>query len=124
MSDENDYVQHIKSGRPVPGTKILERRTKGLSLIRREFLGRLKLYTGYRPDSSLAIRWRGVGEFANARTVVDAIYELRLRGGPNGCSAQFPDLWVICYPDDPEIKGKVEEELGRMCQAVIDGYAR
>lgn len=111
-------------GLAVPGTLILERRTKGFSAIRREFLRRLKTYTAVRPDSSLALRWRGVAGHANARTVVDAIYELVLKGGPSGISGSFPDLWVICYPDDAQIKEYVEDELSRMCQAALDSPAR
>lgn len=85
---------------------------------------RLKTYTAVRPDSSLALRWRGLAEHANARSVVDASYELVLKGGPTGITGSFPDLWVLCYPDDAQIKQHVEEELARMCQVALDSPPR
>lgn len=73
-----------------------------------------------RPDSSLIIRWRGLGDFANSRTVAKASFDLVLHGGPKGVSGRFPDLWIVCYPDDPEIVKLVEAEMDSMCEKAVN----
>lgn len=115
MSREDEIVRQIKLGSPVDGAKILERRTRGLSLIRQHFLARFVKHAGVQAESSLGIRWRGLGEYANARTLVDATYELVLHDGARAISGKFPDVWVLCYPLDPEIKAQVETVLEQMC---------
>jgi len=120
MNSELQVVKRIRLGKPVPGPKILERRTKGLSTIRQHFLVRMARVTGMRPDSSLIIRWRGLGELANSRTVANASFELVLHSGPKAVSGKFPDLWIVCYPDDPEIVKLVEAEMDSMCEKVAD----
>lgn len=119
MNNELEVVKQIRLGMAVPGPKILDRRTKGLSSIRREFLSRLARLTGLRVDSSLVIRWRGLGELANSRTVVAASFELVLHGGAKAISGRFLDLWIVCYPEDPEIKKLVEAEMDRMCEKAV-----
>jgi len=115
MSDELELVQAIKLGMSVPGSKILERRTKGLSLIRQHFLARLVQAVGMRPASSLVVRWRGLGNFANSRTVVDESFELVLRAGKDPITGMFPDVWVVCYPDDAQVNEQVGAQMDRMC---------
>lgn len=118
MDSELETLKRMKLGLPVPGVKILERRTKGLSAIRQEFRAQLFQLAGYRMESSLIVRWRGLGDLANSRTVVDDAFELVMRSGLTTITGKFPDIWVLCYPEDLEIKGKVEAELQRMCEAV------
>lgn len=110
--------KHTEHRTPDSGAQILERRTKGLAAIRREFLTRYARVAGIAADSSLVIRWRGLGDYANSRTVVDASFELVLHGG-KGIAATFPDRWIVCYPDDPEIRRQVEAELDRMCEEAV-----
>jgi hypothetical protein len=31
-------------------------------------------------------------------------------------SGEFADLWLLCYPDDEEIKQRVEREIDRMVE--------
>jgi len=119
MSDELELVRRIKLGMPVKGPKILERRTKGLAAIRQHFLARLVHFTGTRPASSLVVRWRELGERANSRGVVDESFELVLRGGKDPISGTFPDLWIVCYPDDAQIRQHVEAEMDRMCAQAL-----
>ncbi len=124
MSDELEVVQRIKLGMPVASPKILERRTRGLSAIRQNFLARLVHFTGMRPASSLVVRWRRLGELANSRDVVDESFELVLRGGKDPITGMFPDLWIVCYPDDPQIKQHVEAEMDRMCEKAAQRAAQ
>lgn len=119
MSDELEVVRRIKLGMPVESPKILERRTRGLSAIRQHFLARVMHFTGMRPASSLVVRWRRLGELANSRAVVDESFELVLRGGKDPITGMFPDLWIVCYPDDAQIRQHVEAEMDRMCAQAL-----
>lgn len=112
---EQEIVRLIREGLEVPGAKILERRTRGLALIRRQLIGMMFKYTAYRGESSLAFRWRGLGNLANARTLTDAAFDLVMHEGAKEIKGRFPDLWVLCYPDDMQIKEKVEAQLADMC---------
>lgn len=118
---EASFLAELKGGAPVSGTKILERRTKGLAAIRRECLARLSRLAGVRPDSSLIVRWRGLGELANARSVNRASFELVLHTGPNAIAGSFTDISIICYPDDPDAKREVEAVIDGMCQKAVEG---
>lgn len=119
MNNELDLIKRLKLGLPVPGTEILNRRTSGLSLIRQHFLSRLKGVTGVGAESSLIIRWRRLGEQANSRTIVDTAFELALNAGGQPITGLFRDLWIVCYPDDPETGSQVQAEMERMCEKVM-----
>jgi hypothetical protein len=119
LSNDLDFAERIRLGMPVPGSEILNRRTRGLSAIRRDFLSRLAAVLGIRAESSMIVRWRRLGEHANSRTVVDASFELVLHGGAKAISALFSDRWILCYPDDPESKQAVEAEMDRMCEKAL-----
>ncbi len=116
---EASFVTQVKRGAAVPGAQVLERRTKGLAAIRRECLARLSRLAGLSPDSSLIVRWRGLGEHANSRVVCQASFELVLHSGPRAVTGAFRDLWIVCYPDDPETKPEVEAALSRMCKEAL-----
>jgi hypothetical protein len=116
---EANFIALVKRGAPVSGTKVLECRTKGLAAIRRECLARLSRLAGLPVDSSLIARWRGLGERANSRTVSPASFELVLHSGPTAITGSFSDLWIICYPDDPESKREIEAVMDRMCQDAV-----
>lgn len=116
MNTELDFIKRVKLGLPLPGTEVLNRRTKGLSLIRQHFLSRLKGVTGVGAESSLIIRWRRLGEHANSRTIVDTSFELALNVGGQPVTGLFQDLWIVCYPDDSDTRPQVEAEMERMCQ--------
>lgn len=118
---EANFVAQVKRGATVPGSQVLERRTKGSAAIRRECLSRLSKLAGLAPESSLILRWRGLGEHANSRVVRDASYELVLHSGPKAVTGSFPDLWIVCYPDDPETKAQVDAIIDRMCRAAVEG---
>lgn len=116
MNDELEFVKRIKLGKPVAGAKIVERRSRGLLAIRQQFLSRLARVSPHQIESSLSVRWRRLGSFANSRTVVDESFELVMHGNALEISGLFPDIWVLCYPEDPEIKQKVEAKLDQMCE--------
>jgi hypothetical protein len=37
----------------------------------------------------------------------------------SGWGSLFRDLWILCYPGDPDIKKKVEAEIARMRQEIV-----
>jgi len=115
MNNELEFIKRLKSGLPVAGAKIVERRSKGLLAIRHQFLVRITQAAPGQAESSLAIRWRRLTNFANARTVVDQSFELVMHGGTMEVAGLFPDIWVLCYPEDVEIKKNVEAKLDQMC---------
>lgn len=117
--EEANFLAQLKRGAPVSGSKILERRIKGLAAIQRECLAHLSRLAGIRPESSLIARWRGLGERANARTVNPTSFELVLHRGQRAITGSFSDLSVICYPDDPDLKREVEVVIDGMCQKAV-----
>jgi hypothetical protein len=68
---------------------------------------------------SLMLRWHRQPEYINARTVLNDSFELTFYGVHRPVSGLFPDLWILCYPEDPEVKQKVEAEIAQMCQEIV-----
>lgn len=101
---EADSIGKVKRGEPVAGAWILERRTKGLAAIRRDCLAQLSRRAGLPADSSKIVRWRGLGDRSNARSVTLASFDLVLHSGAN-----------------PVGKRDVEAVIGRMCEEAVAG---
>jgi hypothetical protein len=123
MSIDRELVRIIKQGGQVAGAKILERRTRGFSAIRQQFLARLKALSGIGAESSLMIRWRRLGDLANSRTVLDGSFELVLHSGTEAVTGSFPDRWILCYPEDAEVKTQVDAVLDQMCRKAVNPAA-
>jgi hypothetical protein len=70
---------------------------------------------------SLVLRWHREPEHINARTLLNDSFELTFYGSARPVSGLFPDLWVLCYPEDPEVSQKVEEEIAQMCREIVAG---
>ncbi len=119
MLTELDWVKRIKLGHRIPGVKIVERRSKGLHSIRQELLAQLLRASTDNISTSLVVRWHRQEELVNARTVLDQSFQLDFYGAAERVSGLFLDMWVLCYPEDPEVKQKVDEEIARMCQEVV-----
>lgn len=83
--------------------------------IRFEFVVRL-LRSGLKVDT-LSIYWEHGTEFMLKREVESARRRLVL-GRRQRIFGDFPDLWLLCYPDDEEIKLSVEQELDGMVEKV------
>ena len=101
----------------MPAHVIMPLRTKGMHSIRFEFVVRL-LRTGSKTDT-LSIYWERANEFLLVRSV-ETINRRLVLGRLNPVIGEFPDLWLLCYPDDQEIKRLVEQEIERMIQKVRD----
>jgi len=110
-----DEIQALRAGAPLPAHRIIPLRSKGMHAIRFEFVVRL-LRTNLTVDT-LTIYWDGGHDFLLKQTVEDARRRLVL-GRKNAVYGEFPDLWLLCYPEDEEIKQLVDKELERMIEQV------
>jgi hypothetical protein len=116
-----DEIQALRAGAPLPAHRIIPLRSKGMHSIRFEFVVRL-LRTSLTVDT-LSIYWERGHEFLLKQTVEDAKRRLIL-GRMNSVYGEFPDLWLLCYPDDEEIKQLVEQEIERMIEQVRTQYSK
>jgi hypothetical protein len=114
-----EEIEALRSGTPLPAHRIIPLRSKGMHSIRFEFVVRL-LRTSLTVDT-LSIYWERGHEFLLKQTVEDAKRRLVL-GRINSVYGEFPDLWLLCYPEDEEIKQLVEQEIERMITEVRTQY--
>lgn len=108
-----DEISMLKAGESPPSHRVVQLRSMGMHSIRFEFVVRL-LRSGLNVDT-LSIYWEHGNEFMLKREMEDARRRLVL-GRRNRVSGDFSDLWLLCYPDDEEIKNLVEQEVDRMVE--------
>lgn len=108
-------IEALKAGAPMPAHKIIALRSKGMHAVRFEFVVRL-LRTSISMDT-LSIYWERGHEALLKQMLEDEKRRLVL-GRMNSVSGEFSDLWLMCYPDDEEIKQLVEQEIERMLEQV------
>ena len=120
MPKETESIKRIKLGRPVPGDKLIDRRSKGLRAIRVRCLWQLMTLAGEDIADSLMLRWNLQPEQINAPAILSDSFALTFYRGSCPVSGLFPDLWILCYPEDPEVRRMVEVEIARMCQEVMN----
>lgn len=117
MAVRQEEIRTLRAGEALPSHRIVQLRSMGMHAIRFEFVVRL-LRSGLKVDT-LSIYWDRGTEFMLKREVEDARRRLVL-GRRRRVNGDFPDLWLLCYPEDPEIKRAVEQELDRMVQRVAE----
>jgi hypothetical protein len=115
MATRLEEIRALRAGEALPSHRIVQLRSMGMHSIRYEFVVRL-LRLGLRVDT-LSIYWERGTEFMLTREVENVRRRLVL-GRRRRVSGEFPDLWLMCYPDDGEIKESVEGLLDRMVEAV------
>jgi hypothetical protein len=115
MASRQEEIQALKAGAPVPSHRIVQLRSMGMHSIRFEFVVRL-LRSGLKVDT-LSIYWERGTEFMLKREAEDVRRRLVL-GRRNRVSGEFPDLWLLCYPDDEDSRESVEGVLDRMVETV------
>jgi hypothetical protein len=115
MTSRQDEIKALLAGEPLPAHRIVELRSKAMHALRFEFIVRL-LRSGVTVDT-LTIYWDRGYEFMQKREVDEARCRLTL-GRRNAVSGEFPDIWLLCYPDDAEIKQLAELEIDRMVDKV------
>jgi hypothetical protein len=110
-----EEIAALRAGAPLPAHRIIPLRSKGMHAIRFEFVVRL-LRTTMTVDT-LTIYWERGHEFLLKQIVEDEKRRLVL-GRIDAVYGEFPDLWLLCYPEDEEIKLLVEQEIDRMIAQV------
>jgi hypothetical protein len=108
-----EEIRAMKAGEPLPSHRVVQLRSLGMHSIRFEFVVRL-LRSSLRVDT-LSIYWEQGTEFMLKREVESVPRRLVL-GRRKHVSGEFADLWLLCYPDDEEIKRLVEQEIDRMVE--------
>jgi hypothetical protein len=117
VASRPEEIKLLRAGEPLPSHRVVQLRSMGMHSIRFEFVVRL-LRSGLKVDT-LSIYWEHGTEFMLKRELEDKRRRLVL-GRRKRISGEFPDLWLLCYPDDEEIKKSVEEELDLMVQKVAE----
>jgi hypothetical protein len=111
MTSREEEITALLAGEPLPAHRIVQLRSKAMHALRFEFIVRL-LRSGVTVDT-LTIYWDRGYEFMQRREVDEARCRLTL-GRKRPVSGEFPDIWLLCYPDDAEIKQLAELEIDRM----------
>src|SRR5262245_17719553 len=114
-----DEIEALRAGKPLPAHRIIPLRSKGMHSIRFEFVVRL-LRTSLTVDPLSIYRERG-HELVLKQQVEDEKRRLVL-GRINAVYGEFSDLWLLCYPEDEEIKQLVEAEIELMIAQVRAQY--
>lgn len=121
MASRQEEIRALKAGEPLPSHRVVQMRSMGMHSIRFEFVVRL-LRTSLKVDT-LSIYWEQGTEFMLKREVENARRRLVL-GRRKSIHGEFPDLSLLCYPDDAEIKQSVEQEIDRMVEKVREQDAQ
>ena len=120
MASRQEEIKALRAGEPLPSHRIVQLRSMGMHSVRFEFVVRL-LRSGLKVDT-LSIYWEHGTEFMLKREVEEVRRRLVL-GRRKRVTGDFPDLWLLCYPDDEQIKQSVEQVLDRMVEQVREQEA-
>ena len=115
MASRQEEITALKAGEQLPSHRVVQLRSLGMHSIRFEFVVRL-LRSSLRMDT-LSIYWERGTDFMLKRNVENVRRRLVL-GRRKHVWGEFADLWLLCYPDDEEIKQSVEQEIDRMVEEV------
>ena len=115
MTSRQQEIKALKAGERLPSHRVVQLRSMGMHSIRFEFVVRL-LRSSRRVDT-LSIYWEQGTDFMLKPDVEKAQRRLVL-GRRKHVSGEFEDLWLLCYPDDAEIRQLVEREIDRMVERV------
>jgi hypothetical protein len=115
VASRQEEIRALKAGEQLPSHRVVQLRSMGMHSIRFEFVVRL-LRSSLRMDT-LSIYWEKGTEFMLNRNV-ESVHRRLVLGRRKHVSGEFADLWLLCYPDDEEIRRSVEQEIDRMVEAV------
>ena len=117
MAARPDEINTLKAGGALAAHRVVQLRSMGMHSIRFEFVVRL-LRSGLKVDT-LSIYWDHGTVFMLKREVEPVARRLVL-GRRRRVAGDFRDIWLLCYPDDPETRAEVEGVLDRMVQTVAE----
>lgn len=115
MASRQEEIRALKAGEQLPSHRVVQLRSMGMHSIRYEFVVRL-LRSSLKVDT-LSIYWEQGSDFMLKRNVENVQRRLVL-GRRKHVSGEFADLWLLCYPDDDQIRKSVEQEIDRMVEVV------
>ena len=110
-----EEIKAVKAGEQLPSHRVVQLRSMGMHSIRHEFVVRL-LRSSLRMDT-LSIYWEQGNDFMLKRNV-ESVHRRLVLGRRKHVSGEFADLWLLCYPDDEQIREWVEQEIDRMVREV------
>ena len=116
MASRQDEIKALRAGDSIPSHRIVQLRSMGMHSIRFEFVVRL-LRSGLKVDT-LSIYWDNGTEFMLKREVEKKMRRRLVLGRRKRVHGDFPDEWLLGYPEDEEIKQSVEREIDRMVEKV------
>ena len=108
MATRVEEIRALKAEELLPAHRIVQLRSMGMHSIRFEFVVRL-LRSGLKVDT-LSIYWDRGTEFMLKREVENARRRLIL-GRRKRVTGDFPALWLMCYPDDEDVRQSVEQVI-------------
>ena len=115
MATRVEEIRALKAEEMLPAHRVVQLRSMGMHSIRFEFVVRL-LRSGLKVDT-LSIYWEHGTEFMLKREVENVRRRLIL-GRRKRVSGDFPDLWLMCYPDDEDVRQSVEGIIEEMVNKV------
>ena len=115
MASRQEEIRALKAGEQLPSHRVVQLRSMGMHSIRFEFVVRL-LRSNLRMDT-LSIYWEQGTDFMLKRNV-ESVHRRLVLGRRKHVFGEFADLWLLCYPEDEEIKRAVEQEIDRMVEKV------
>jgi hypothetical protein len=115
VAARQEEISALKAGEPLPSHRVVQLRSMGMHTVRFEFVVRL-LRSSIRVDT-LSIYWEQGAEFM-LRPQVEDVRRRLVIGRRKRVSGEFADLWLLCYPDDAEVKQLVEREIDLMVARV------
>jgi len=113
VASRQEEIRALKAGEQLPSHRVVQLRSMGMHSIRFEFVVRL-LRSNLRMDT-LSIYWEQGTDFMLKRNV-ESVQRRLVLGRSKHVSGKFADLWLLCYPEDEEIKQSVEQEIDRMVE--------
>ena len=96
--------------------RVKELRSLGMEVVLGKFMRRL--LRACPTVDTLSIYWERAPEFIFKGQIEDVARKL-VFGRRYRVTGEFKDLWLLCYPEDDEIKLLVEREIDLMVGAVV-----
>lgn len=113
MTPLQDELRALRARGKLSPQGIAELRSTGMHAIRFQLIVRL-LHASLREDT-LSIFWDHSPQSLVEKPFGEAEWRLVLGRGIRN-AVELPDLWVLCYPDDAEIRHAVETALDQMVE--------
>ncbi|MCL6644606.1 MAG: hypothetical protein K6U88_06420 [Dehalococcoidia bacterium] len=110
-----EEIRGLRAGKSLPAHRVVELRSKAMHAIRTEFV--VRMLRAHRSVDTLTVHWEGARQAMLSGQVEERPWRLVCgRGGR--VSGEFQDLWLLCYPEDEEVRTLIEDQIERMVAEV------